>query len=203
MADREATIQRRRLRSRGQTETLDDSRYHIQTNMTQSGFTHQPSHTYNSHTGAPGTYLLTSSPIKKDFPTTLGDHDAIVDDVEGGGGGVQRSNSTDKGQQYWDETDDVWTELPPIRPNRRKGNDVQLGGFEPRLTEQNLGQHNLKQSSTVNPMVHNFTSPISACLVFFFCKAFFLTRALCDSVDLMSEAESRPRRHGSGLTFRR
>jgi len=161
MADREATIQRRRLRSRGQIETLDDSRYHIQSNMTQS-FTHHPTHTYTSNTVAPGTYLLTSSPIKKDFPATIsGNHDGFVDDVEAGGRGMQRSNSTDK-DQHWDENDDVWTELPPIRPNRRKGNDVQLGGIEARLTEQNLGHHNLKASSNVNPMVHNFTSPISA-----------------------------------------
>ena len=181
MADREATIQRKRLRSRGQTETLDDSRYHIRTDMTQqSGFTHpQPAYNYNNTMGASGTYLLTSSPIKKDFTALPGNHKVYVDDVEaGGGGGVQRSHSTDKDQRDWDESDDVWTELPPIRPNRRKGNDVQLGGFEPRLTDQNLGHHNLKPSSNVNPMVHNFTSPISACLVFSFYNLFSYAHTL-------------------------
>jgi len=50
-------------------------------------------------------------------------------------------------------------ELPqvlPFRPNRKRGEDVELGGIG--LTEANLSKHDLHAS--VNPMVHSFTSPI-------------------------------------------
>lgn len=52
--------------------------------------------------------------------------------------------------------------LPPsnLRPNRRRGDDVELGGVGPiGLTETNLTMHNLHYRN-VNPMVSNFTSPI-------------------------------------------
>ncbi|KAF7289231.1 hypothetical protein MIND_01384500 [Mycena indigotica] len=51
--------------------------------------------------------------------------------------------------------------LPAMRPNRRRGGDIEMGGID-RLTENNLSQHNLRQipSGKVHPMVHNFTSPI-------------------------------------------
>ncbi|KAJ3752482.1 hypothetical protein EV361DRAFT_973630 [Lentinula raphanica] len=48
-----------------------------------------------------------------------------------------------------------------IRPNRKRGDDVELGGIGPplSLTEANLSRHNLY--SSVNPMVHSYTSPIN------------------------------------------
>ncbi|KAK7057798.1 hypothetical protein R3P38DRAFT_1187088 [Favolaschia claudopus] len=49
---------------------------------------------------------------------------------------------------------------PALRPNRRRGEDVEMGGFTG-LTEGNLSQHNLHRTGTkLHPMVHNFTSPI-------------------------------------------
>ncbi|KAJ7033463.1 hypothetical protein C8F04DRAFT_1104815 [Mycena alexandri] len=49
-------------------------------------------------------------------------------------------------------------QLPIMRPNRRRGEDVEMGGFTG-LTEGNLSQHNLRPGN-LNPLVHNFTSPI-------------------------------------------
>ncbi|KAL0955686.1 hypothetical protein HGRIS_001910 [Hohenbuehelia grisea] len=52
--------------------------------------------------------------------------------------------------------------LPPMRPNRRIGSDIELGGFGGNtgaLTEANVSTHNLRMSK-LNPLVHNFTSPI-------------------------------------------
>ncbi|KAJ7286851.1 hypothetical protein C8J57DRAFT_1282187 [Mycena rebaudengoi] len=51
--------------------------------------------------------------------------------------------------------------LPALRPNRRRGQDVEMGvsmGRAP-LTADNLSQHNLRPGN-LNPLVHNFTSPI-------------------------------------------
>ncbi|KAF4600088.1 hypothetical protein EYR40_007194 [Pleurotus pulmonarius] len=66
------------------------------------------------------------------------------------------------------EDDDV-PSLPkivaPLRPNRNRlgpSPDVEMDSMNPsaiRLTEGNLSQHNLRVGN-VNPMVHNFTSPI-------------------------------------------
>jgi hypothetical protein len=50
------------------------------------------------------------------------------------------------------------TKLPAMRPNRRRGEDVEMGGIAG-LTETNLLKHNSRMSN-VNPMVHNFISPI-------------------------------------------
>ncbi|KAJ7478637.1 hypothetical protein B0H11DRAFT_2173655 [Mycena galericulata] len=49
--------------------------------------------------------------------------------------------------------------VPELRPNRRRGDDVEMGGFSG-LTEGNLSQHNVRRAGTLHPMVHNFTSPI-------------------------------------------
>jgi hypothetical protein len=50
---------------------------------------------------------------------------------------------------------------PALRPNRRRGEDIEMGGLTG-LTEGNLSQHNLQRNGTgkLNPLVHNFTSPI-------------------------------------------
>lgn len=55
--------------------------------------------------------------------------------------------------------------FPPLRPNRRKGDDVELGSQ--RLTEFNLSKHNTSRISKINPMVTNYTSPIGQFLSFF------------------------------------
>ena len=152
IADKEASMERKRNRSFGRTGTVDESRFQTQSNMTQSIRTsyHHPS----SPTG--GSYLLTAPVVKKDY--FQDNNDVFADGAAPGI--VPRSHSTDK--QHWEESEeDVVADLPPIRPNRRKGNnEVQLGGIDRRLTENNLSKHNLK-ASNVNPLLHNFTSPIN------------------------------------------
>jgi len=104
---------------------------------------------------ASGTYLLTSSPVKQ-F-NTLG-HDSYYENP------TATSMSPLSPQKAW--LDDVeeserlatLTKLPAMRPNRRRGEDVEMGGIAG-LTETNLLKHNSRMSN-VNPMVHNFTSPI-------------------------------------------
>jgi len=68
----------------------------------------------------------------------------------------------DGGRYHFNLNNRDWTEegpetLPPLRPNRRKGDDIELGSE--RLTEHNLTKHNVRVSN-VNPMVSNYTSPI-------------------------------------------
>ncbi|KAJ7686066.1 hypothetical protein B0H17DRAFT_1204456 [Mycena rosella] len=46
--------------------------------------------------------------------------------------------------------------IAPMRPNRRRGADVEMGGIEGR-SQTSLGR---QPSGKLNPMVHNFTSPI-------------------------------------------
>ena len=60
--------------------------------------------------------------------------------------------------------------LPPLKPNRRKGDDVELGSQK--LTERNLSKHNLNRVANVNPMVSNYISPIGQ-LFLFFCNFFW------------------------------
>jgi hypothetical protein len=48
--------------------------------------------------------------------------------------------------------------LPPLQPNRRKGEDVEMGTQS--LTEHNLSKHNNVRLANVNPMVFNYISPI-------------------------------------------
>ncbi|XP_006461324.1 hypothetical protein AGABI2DRAFT_178530 [Agaricus bisporus var. bisporus H97] len=56
------------------------------------------------------------------------------------------------------EERDLAAPLPLFRPNRKRGRDVEFGGLD-NLTELNLTVHNMNRSN-VNPLVHNFTSPI-------------------------------------------
>ena len=88
-----------------------------------------------------------------------------------------------EGEQYHVHTRN-WTEegaeaLPPLRPNRRKGDDVEMGSQ--RLTEYNLSKHNNVRVINVNPMVSNYISPIGQFfLSFFLCIAlFFLKLGSC------------------------
>jgi hypothetical protein len=98
-----------------------------------------------------GTYLLTSSPVKQNFSEVgldAGEYDSLP--------------------KAWVEPKDQPSpriqppSAKPMRPSRTRGNDVEMGGISTSsgLTERNLSRHNLR-TSRFNPMVHNFTSPIS------------------------------------------
>jgi len=105
-------------------------------------------------TNGGGTYLLTSSPIKQHFD--LPSVDDGIDEPP-----VNTLYRSDK-NKWDDESRDIPSALPPIRPNRKKtGRDIEMGSLEriESLTETNLSVHNLRQSN-VNPMISNFKSPI-------------------------------------------
>ena len=67
--------------------------------------------------------------------------------------GPVRTGSMNK---YWaDEEQDIAASPPPLKPNRKKGNDIELGDIN-QITESDM----VKRTSNVNSMVHHFTSPI-------------------------------------------
>lgn len=96
-------------------------------------------------------YPLISSPSKTNFRRNSFDGQLTEE-------GSQPGHWAKLSDNQGDEERDIAAPLPPIRPNRRRGTEVELGGFE-KLTETNLSVHNLRLSN-VNPLVHNFTSPI-------------------------------------------
>jgi len=58
------------------------------------------------------------------------------------------------------EVPELHMQQPVLRPNRRRGEDVEMGGLSG-LTEGNMSQHNLRgKTGNLNPLVHNFRSPI-------------------------------------------
>jgi hypothetical protein len=62
------------------------------------------------------------------------------------------------------ELPELHMQQPVLRPNRRRGEDVEMGGFSG-LTEGNMSQHNLRgKTGNLNPLVHNFRSPIGMSL---------------------------------------
>jgi len=155
IAARDASKERKRTRSLGNTNaSVFESRIFTRTNMTQHS-THTTNFGSPAGGGTSGTYLLTSSPVKQHMHLERESHDGHYEDLVMRND-HPRSSSMDK---HWNEEEgDVLQSLPPIRPNRRKGHDVELGGMD-MMTEDNLSKHNVKISS-VNHMVHNFTSPI-------------------------------------------
>ena len=58
------------------------------------------------------------------------------------------------------ETDAVIS-LPPIRPNRRRGMDVELGGVDAVVDSDSL----VTRGSSVNPLIRGFKSPIGKCFI--------------------------------------
>jgi len=85
------------------------------------------------------TYLISSGHIQQEYRDT---------------------QSSESPESRYNVNNRNWTEegseaLPPLRPIRRKGDDVEMG-----LTEHNLTKHNSVRVANVNPMVSNYTSPI-------------------------------------------
>ena len=107
------------------------------------------------------TYLISSEPIQQDYPDT---------------------QSTGSPESRYHVNNRNWTEeesetLPPLRPNRRKGDGIELGTQG--LTERNLSKHNNVRVANVNPMVSNYISPIGQFFPFFFFWRIFLELGSC------------------------
>jgi hypothetical protein len=98
-----------------------------------------------------GAYLLTSSPVKQNFDLHSFDgHDAASHH-----GTMHR---LDRAQFEDEESKDVHAALPSLKPNRKKGQDIEMSRIES-LSESNLSVHNLR-GANINPMISNFKSPI-------------------------------------------
>jgi len=95
---------------------------------------------------SPGTYVLTSSPVKGTFGPE------VYDD------GYQKYAADSKSRRLTEEERDIPRALPrPLRPVRRRNGDVEMNEINS-LTESNLKLHNAYSRSAVA----NFTSPIGS-----------------------------------------
>ncbi|KAF9012612.1 hypothetical protein BDQ17DRAFT_1297791 [Cyathus striatus] len=159
IAAKDAAKERQRQRSQGRTTSFADSNVHIRSITSMS----HP--IQDSMSGTTNTYLLNQTPMHKNI------YDLHTMDIRGDtatvsvGGG---SPTTVYKSPSWtvdddEERDTVPSTLPPIRPNRRRGKDIEVGGIDlpgpGRLTEGNLEMHDMGGLG-VNPMIQNFTSPI-------------------------------------------
>lgn len=137
---------RRVARSQG-APTPDPDLAYSQTRQYSSNY--QPENNNQTTSVGGDTYLLTSSPVKQTF--------SIED--SGSHAHTQKSFTVPlPTTQQWDDEAKPTPRTLPIRPNRRRGEDIELGGHGG-LTESNVSLHNLHYRQ-VNPMVSNFTSPI-------------------------------------------
>jgi hypothetical protein len=139
IAARDAAKERKRTRSFGHSTSMADVE---STHRQMSSYHNRPP----SSTG--GTYLLTSSPVKQTFSL-----DGHVEEMLG---------IPYRSEPAWDEEEerDIPAALTPIKPMRKKmqNRDIEMNAVES-LTESNLSSHNIRLSN-VNPMIHNFRSPI-------------------------------------------
>lgn len=147
IAARDAAKERKLARSFGRSTGV-----HLDTDSAL-----QQMSSYQGHPTSTGgrTYLLTSSPVKQTFQNLSYEQQEDLRTIP------YLHEEVNKTKDSWDdEGRDVAAELPPIKPNRKKGGgrDIEMSGVGS-LTETNLSVHNLRYSN-VNPMISNFTSPI-------------------------------------------
>ncbi|KAF9443994.1 hypothetical protein P691DRAFT_808025 [Macrolepiota fuliginosa MF-IS2] len=157
IAAKDAERDRKRSRTGRSTFGLESRPSRMDTYMSETySFSQQPSSIHGRDKQYFGNnrtaHYLTSSP-KGNFHPSIQDVPLFDDDSQLGHGGKSMEGP------WKDEERDVAAPLPPMRPNRRRGTEVELGGIES-LTETNLSVHNLRMSN-LNPLVHGFTSPIN------------------------------------------
>ncbi|KAJ7750148.1 hypothetical protein DFH07DRAFT_922886 [Mycena maculata] len=107
----------------------------------------QDSYSQNGH---PDNQYQMPSPTKQrfSFPPSI---------QEGHAAGSNPSPQSMQKEWEHDEADlPSLTKVPIMRPNRRRGDDVEMGGFSGGLMVGNT----LRRPPNINPLVHNFTSPI-------------------------------------------
>ncbi|KAG6889245.1 hypothetical protein C0995_002457 [Termitomyces sp. Mi166 len=145
----------RRHRKFGRTgasrASLEQSRHEF----TRSDVTQHSTQTLKYETPMPGSTSCfpTSSPGQDVQPATDSDyHPSIVRSMRES----RWRGSMDK--DWADEEQDILASLPPLRPNRKQGDDAELGGIE-QVIESSAAKLD-PRTSNVNHMVHNFTSPI-------------------------------------------
>jgi len=147
IAAKDAARERRRNRSYGGHPT--SSSFDINNNTRYS----QYSQSYSQNGGSPSAqYMLSSKQQQQQRYSFTPSQDALSTSPH-----KEWDGADDDGERER-EMPELLLHQPALRPNRRRGNDVEMGGFSG-LTENNLSQHNLRPGN-INPMVHNFTSPI-------------------------------------------
>jgi hypothetical protein len=119
--------------------------------------THSQLNSRASRSISRGTYLLTSQNFSEGM-SEVGGSKVSPRSPESVWLDVPRSQSQSQSQT---------PHAKQMRPNRRRGEDVELGGIGA-LTEQNLSHHNTRESQ-FNILAHKFTSPIGAWLFLCFC----------------------------------
>ncbi|KAJ7133688.1 hypothetical protein C8R43DRAFT_643074 [Mycena crocata] len=141
IAAKDAARERRRHRSWG-GQSIDRSNQSQYDNYSQNG---QP--------GVNEQYLLTSSPTKQRYSFPAPSQNA-----------TPMASPHIVHKEWYNDAERELPKMPvSMRPNRRRGEDVEMGGLGfPGLTEGNVSQHDLRKvpSTKFNAMVHNFTSPI-------------------------------------------
>ncbi|KAG5351359.1 hypothetical protein C0989_006875 [Termitomyces sp. Mn162] len=151
-----ARDERKRSRS-GHTDAYDASLCESPNDFTRTKITRHSTHTFNYGTPVLNSKLLLISSPKTNVQAGMDD---LSDQNHSSAVRVMcepvRTGSIDK---CWaDEEQDALASLPPLRPNRKKGDDIELATIH-QMTESNVAKLNIR-TSNVNRMVHNFTSPI-------------------------------------------
>jgi len=157
IAARDASRDRKRSRSQGYvgSPSMYESRAFTASNMTQSVLTLNYGHSASG--GASSADQLTTLPVKHNiqlepnresfdahYETHIGRHN-------------YRASGAGSMDKVWNEEErDHLPNLPPLRPNRKQGQDVELGG----MTSGQRTPRGDGKVPNVNQMVQNFTSPI-------------------------------------------
>ncbi|KAF8885982.1 hypothetical protein BD779DRAFT_1673425 [Infundibulicybe gibba] len=145
IATRDAARERKRTRSLGRSSSIM-LESNAQTNMSASFVQSRQEQVAESF------FLNVASPVSQYMPNSEGTADG-------------HDRDSIYLQKHWNSDEDAdiaanLPTLPPLRPNRRRGQDIELG-VAGTLAENSLSKHNFRISkSNVNPMIHNFTSPI-------------------------------------------
>jgi hypothetical protein len=160
IAAKDAAKERQRQRSQGRTTSFAESNAHIRSITSMS----QPMP--DTISGTTNTYLLSQTPMqnKNVYDLHALDIHGEIATVSAGGGSPTTVYKSPSWTGDSEERDTVPSTLPPIRPNRRRGKDIEFGGIDlngsRQLTQGNLEMHDLGEELGVNPMIQNFTSPI-------------------------------------------
>ncbi|KAG6895000.1 hypothetical protein C0992_003577 [Termitomyces sp. T32_za158] len=138
---------RKRSKS-GQTNeaSLYESPHELTTNVTQLS-----TQTLNYGTPAPSSRpLLLTSPLRKNAKREM---DGVSDNYPSS---TIRTNRESRRTPSMDRhlVDEQNTNLPPLRPNRKKGDDIELARVDEAKEQPGI------YTSNVNHLVHNFTSSI-------------------------------------------
>ncbi|KAG6878001.1 hypothetical protein C0993_000961 [Termitomyces sp. T159_Od127] len=150
-----ARDERRRSKS-GQTNgALEGSLYESRHELTRTNVTQHSMHTFNYGTAAPGSRsLLLTSPLRQNAKLEM---DSVSDKYPSPTVRANHeSRQTGSMDKYW--ADEQNTNLPPLKPNRKKGDDIELASVD-EVKESSTAQPDAR-TSRVNHMVYNFVSSI-------------------------------------------